>query len=110
MACIPEREDWMTMWLEVPHMTVAGDQMPPTDNATYMLGSNGLPSTGIPYVLVNGTVMVRDSKVIDGVYPGQPIRYPMKEKGRWVPLEKKSYLENLVRPDQPFDDGISGQY
>ena len=138
MACIPEREEWLPLWLKVPHMTVAGDQMPPTDktgrkltwndpyeayvghprtagahaatlrlareqgiplmhmiaqnaywtakhlgdtglkamqvrgrmqegmvaditifsaetvtdNATYMIGSNGLPSTGIPFVLV----------------------------------------------------------
>ena len=36
---------------------------------------------------VNGTVMVRNSKVVDGVFPGQPIRYPVEEKGRWVPLE-----------------------
>ena len=41
------------------------------DNATMQDG--GLPSTGIPYVLVNGTVMVRDSKAVDGVFPGKPI-------------------------------------
>ncbi len=34
----------------------------------------GLPSTGIPYVLVNGTVVVKDSKELKGVYPGRPIR------------------------------------
>jgi len=187
IACIPEREEWLPMWLEVPHMTVAGDQMPPvdgegriltwedpfeayvghprtmgshaatlrlarehgvpwmqmiaqnsywaakhlgdagleamqvrgrlqegmvaditifdpetvTDNATYKLGSNGLPSTGIPYVLVNGVVIVRDSQVVEGKFPGQPIRYPVEEKGRWVPLEKKSYLENLLAPTFP---------
>jgi N-acyl-D-glutamate deacylase len=43
-----------------------------TDNATPSQG--GLPTTGIPYVLVNGTIMVRDSEVVRGVYPGQPIR------------------------------------
>jgi N-acyl-D-aspartate/D-glutamate deacylase len=42
------------------------------DNATPKDG--GLPSTGIPYVIVNGTVVVKDSKVLKGVYPGQPIR------------------------------------
>ena len=42
------------------------------DNATMEKG--GLPSTGIPYVLVNGTVVVRDSKVLEGVYPGKPIK------------------------------------
>jgi N-acyl-D-glutamate deacylase len=41
------------------------------DNATMQDG--GLPSTGIPYVLVNGTVMVRDSKAVDGVFPGKPV-------------------------------------
>ena len=34
----------------------------------------GLPSTGILYVLVNGTIAVKDSKVLEGVYPGQAIR------------------------------------
>lgn len=33
----------------------------------------GLPSTGIPYVLVNGTVVVRDSQTVDDVFPGKPI-------------------------------------
>jgi hypothetical protein len=42
-----------------------------TDNATMKDG--GLPSTGIPYVVVNGTVVVKDSKVLKDVFPGQPI-------------------------------------
>ena len=41
-------------------------------NATVKNG--GLPSTGIPYVVVNGTIVVKDSKVLKGVYPGQPVR------------------------------------
>ena len=36
--------------------------------------NGGLPSTGIPYVVVNGTVIVKDSKVLKDVYPGRPIR------------------------------------
>jgi N-acyl-D-glutamate deacylase/dihydroorotase len=43
-----------------------------TDNST--LEEPGLPSTGIPYVVVNGTVVVEDSKVLKGVYPGKAIR------------------------------------
>jgi len=43
-----------------------------TDNATNQNGA--LPTTGIPYVIVNGTIVVKDSKVLKGVYPGQPIR------------------------------------
>jgi len=196
IACIPARAEWLPLWLKVPHMTVAGDQMPPTDkggnmltaddpfdayighprtmgshaktlrlarengvslmqlisqnsywsakhlgdagleamrvrgrmqkgmvaditifdpetvtdNAGYKIGTNGLPSTGIPYVLVNGVVVLRDSEIVEGVYPGLAIRYPVEDEGRWVPLEKKSYLEDLLKPDLPFDDGIEGQH
>jgi len=42
------------------------------DNSTIKQG--GLPATGIPYVVVNGTIVVKDSKVLKGVYPGQPVR------------------------------------
>ncbi|WP_108860130.1 amidohydrolase family protein [Ruegeria sp. Alg231-54] len=187
IACIPEREEWLPLWLRVPHMTVAGDQMPPTDengriltgedpfeayvghprtagshaatlrlarengvpwmqmiasnsywaakhlgdtglramqvrgrmqegmvaditifdpetvtdNATYQTGFNGLPSTGIPYVLVNGAIVVSNSELVDGVLAGQPIRYPVEDKGRWVPLEKTSYLDNLLGGEIP---------
>jgi hypothetical protein len=44
-------------------------------NATPANG--GLPSTGIPYVVVNGTIIVKDSKVLEGVYPGKAIRIPV---------------------------------
>ena len=44
-------------------------------NATPANG--GLPSTGIPFVVVNGTMVVKDSKVLKDVFPGQPIRNPV---------------------------------
>jgi len=47
------------------------------DNADWKKGMQSLPSTGIPYVIVNGTIVVKDSKVLKGVYPGQPIRNPI---------------------------------
>ncbi|TWT60941.1 amidohydrolase family protein [Rubinisphaera italica] len=47
------------------------------DNSTMKNG--GLPSTGIPYVIVNGTVVVKDSKVLKGVYPGQPVRRAIRD-------------------------------
>ncbi|UCD68848.1 MAG: amidohydrolase family protein [Betaproteobacteria bacterium] len=192
ILCIPAREEWLPMWLKVPHMTVAGDQMPPvneagdsltwddpyeaynghprtvgthaktlrlarehgvplmqilaqnsywsakhlgdsgikamkergrmqegmvadivvfdpenvTDNGKYTVGENGLPSTGIPYVLVNGTVTVQDSKVVNGVFPGQPIRFAEESKGRFEPLEKKAYLDNLLAPVDFADEGL----
>lgn len=182
---LPAREDWLKMWLEVPHMTVASDAMPPvdaegnylkgddpyekfsghprtvatharvlrlsrennvslmhtlsqltywsakhvgdagvesmkvrgrmqegmvaditifdpetvTDNADFANGKNGLPSTGIPFVLVNGQIVVKDSKFQEGVYPGIPIRYPREETGRFVKLEKESYLDRILGKD-----------
>tara|TARA_R110000850_G_scaffold60079_3_gene138166 strand:- start:121 stop:1629 length:1509 start_codon:yes stop_codon:yes gene_type:complete len=44
------------------------------DNSALDQGKNSLPSTGIPYVVVNGTIVVKDSEVLKGVFPGQPIR------------------------------------
>jgi len=47
------------------------------DNSSLEKGKNALPTTGIPYVVVNGTIVVKDSKVLKGVYPGQPVRLPV---------------------------------
>ena len=69
------------------------DPMTVTDNATYKVGEQGLPSTGIPYVLVYSTIVVKDSKVLKGVTPGQPIRFPVEEKGRFVPASSKMWLQ-----------------
>lgn len=49
------------------------------DNSTLEQGKNSLPSTGIPYVVVNGTIVVKDSEVLKEVFPGQAIRNPIKE-------------------------------
>ena len=50
------------------------------DNSTIRHGA--LPATGIPYVIVNGTIVVSDSKVLKDVYPGRAIRLPvMGESG-----------------------------
>jgi len=65
-----------------------------TDNASYALGENGLPSTGIPHVIVNGVVAVSDSEVLDG-NPGQPIRYPTEATGRFEPPSREDYVNRL---------------
>ena len=44
-----------------------------TDNAEPETGKMALPSTGIPYVIVNGTIVVKDSEVLK-VYPGRAIK------------------------------------
>ncbi len=47
-----------------------------TDNAGPEIGKNSLPSTGIPYVIVNGKVVVDDSKV-QRIAAGVAIRNPV---------------------------------
>ena len=42
-----------------------------TDNLT--LEKSGMPSTGIPFVVVNGTVVVKDLEVLKVVFPGKPV-------------------------------------
>ena len=49
-----------------------------TVHATLKQGENVLPSTGIPYVLVNGTVVVKNSKVLKDVFPGVAICNPIQ--------------------------------
>jgi N-acyl-D-aspartate/D-glutamate deacylase len=73
-----------------------------TENATYKAGENGLPSTGIPYVLVNGTIVVKESKVLKGVTPGQPIRFPVEEKGRFVAATREAWLSKHTIDDCAF--------
>ena len=48
------------------------------ENSGPEIGKNSLPSTGIPYVIVNGTVVVDDSKV-QRVAPGVAIRNAVVE-------------------------------
>ena len=76
-----------------------------TDNATYKKGENGLASTGIPHVIVNGHFVVRDSKTTaQRPTVGQPIRYPVKETGRHVPASAEKWVRDYVTPTEY--DGI----
>lgn len=60
-------------------------------NASYKAGENGLQPTGIPYVIVNGTIVVKLGKVLP-VRPGQPIRFPEEAKGRYEPVSITRWL------------------
>jgi len=76
------------------------------DNSTYARGT--LPTTGIPHVIVNGTIVVKDSKVLKDVNPGQPIRFPVEKKGRFKALSIDGWQnEFLVAPIgfHGLDDG-----
>lgn len=55
------------------------------EGSTYKAGENGLPPIGLPHVMVNGVFVKRDDKATD-LFPGQPIRYPVEDKGRHVPV------------------------
>src|SRR4029079_2544584 len=46
------------------------------DNATF--DDPARMSTGIPYVLVAGTLVVDDSKLVEDASPGQPVRRVIK--------------------------------
>jgi hypothetical protein len=70
-----------------------------TDNADYKSGKNGSPSTGLPYVIVNGHIVVDDNKV-QKVMAGQPVRYPVEDKGRHVDLTIEDWQNDFL-----IDDG-----
>lgn len=61
-----------------------------TDNATYKAGEQGLPSSGIPYVIVNGQMVVKDND-FQKVWAGQPIRFPIEDQGRFTPLTTEEW-------------------
>ena len=71
-----------------------------TDNATYEKGT--LPTTGIPYVVVNGTVVVSNSKVLPDVYPGQPIRFPEEAHGRYEAVSPERWDAEYLVPSMGF--------
>ena len=71
-----------------------------TDNATYAKGT--LPTTGIPYVIVNGTIVVKDSKVLKDVNPGLPIRFPVESDARFEPLSLEEWQEKFLAAPSGF--------
>ena len=77
-----------------------------TDNATFEDGT--IPSTGIPYVVVNGTIVVKDSKVLKGVTPGQPFRFEPQAKGRFEPITKENWEKTFYASPVDFGGGVPG--
>ena len=76
-----------------------------TDKATYVQGA--LPSEGIPYVIVNGTVVVKDSEALKGVNPGQPIRFEPTES-RMEPLAIETWTNTFYAVPHDFGGGVPG--
>lgn len=55
----------------------------------------GLPDgliAGIPYVIIGGNIVVKDSKIQD-VFVAQTIRYPREEVGGFVSATQKNWLK-----------------
>jgi len=78
--------------------------------ATYKAGENGLPPVGIPYVIVHGTIVVKESTVLP-VRPGQSIRFPVEAEGRFEPVEVNQWLgeHSIDVPDMhELDDTGAG--
>ena len=68
-----------------------------TDNATFEKGT--LPSSGIPHVIVNGVVVMKDEKPLKRFKAGQPIRFK-PEKSRFKPLDAEHWTKKFyVLPD-----------
>lgn len=57
-----------------------------------------LPTTGIPYVVVSGTVVVERSKKRTDVFPGAAIRFSVQEAGRFVPLDDHAWARISICP------------
>jgi hypothetical protein len=75
------------------------------DNATSAKGT--VPTTGIPFVIVGGTMVARDSRVLRDVSPGQPIRFPEEKRLRFKPLPEEEWRNEFlvapIGPDQQCD-------
>jgi len=76
------------------------------DNATYAKGT--LPSTGIPHVIVNGIIVMKDSEPIKRFDAGQPIRFDVQEKGRFEPLTEEGWVKTFYASPIDFGGGVPG--
>jgi N-acyl-D-glutamate deacylase len=61
------------------------------ENSSFKVGEHGIPTTGIPYVLVSGVIVVKNSEVLP-VKAGKEIRFPIEAKGRFVPINQNKWL------------------
>jgi cytosine/adenosine deaminase-related metal-dependent hydrolase len=76
------------------------------DNATYAQGT--LPSTGIPHVIVNGIVVMKNSEPIKRFDAGQPIRFEVQDKGRFESLTEEEWVKTFYASPVDFGGGVPG--
>ena len=77
-----------------------------TDNATYAKGT--LPSIGIPHVIVNGIVVMKDSEPLRRFDAGQSIRFAPQKKGRFKPLSIENWTREFYVSPVDFGGGVPG--
>jgi N-acyl-D-glutamate deacylase len=61
------------------------------ENSSFKVWEHGIPTTGIPYVIVNGVTVVKNSEVLP-VKAGKEIRFPIESKGRFTPIDRNKWL------------------
>jgi hypothetical protein len=66
--------------------------------SSYKAGENGLPPIGLPHVIVSGQFVKRDNQAT-GAMAGQPIRYPVESKGRFVAATQEQWKEKMLIDD-----------
>ena len=77
--------------------------------SSFKAGTQGIPSVGIPYVIVNGQTVVKNSR-FQKVWAGQPIRFPVEPKGRFEEVEVAEWTKTYAINVPPIDDsGVSPQ-
>ncbi|MCP4258169.1 MAG: hypothetical protein GY774_11835 [Planctomycetes bacterium] len=69
------------------------------EGSSYKKGENGLSPIGLPHLIVKGVFVKKDGKATNA-FPGQPIRYPVEDKPRFIPATKKQWLKTFT-----IDDG-----
>ena len=79
------------------------------DHATYTAGQQGLPTTGIPYVLVSGVPVVWENEFQLDVRPGKSIRFPVEAEGRFEPVTVEAWERSHTITGFTVDAGALGQ-
>ena len=76
------------------------------DNAKYAKGT--LPSTGIPHMIINGIVVMRDSEPLKAFHADQPIRFELQEKSRFKPISAENWTREFYVAPIDFGGGVPG--
>jgi N-acyl-D-glutamate deacylase len=68
----------------------------------YKAGMQGIPPIGLPHVMVNGVFAKRDNEAT-GKLPGRPMRFPVEDEPRQVPVDTQVWLNTFTLRDGALD-------